>query len=342
MRAKLKSWNNDLPKLRESLETMASFSEIDVENEEEFDAAMALYVSLFPDPDERQDPEMIRKRLKDMAKIDTDPALQAKYGKSRFHVLVGRDAEGRVVAYSQFSTLPLSEELDQNIVYHQYVGFADEAFMQEHYGVEGGLRGGGHSYTINAAQRLLAALDAKNAGFENGTAGAILESEHIGQAKATDKRALYFTRLRLEIHNRMGAKAIMLEMEDDSLVSPHMQPRLDKDSDPVLLLMLFRPPTYDKSAIGTTEEMDLERAKAFFQAYFDNFRRVGFNEKDIAEAEAIVMEKFARAKKAVLVPPHKLPDITELAKADPDLMAQVKKKYGDPKAQAAAIKAVFA
>jgi len=60
MRAKLKSWNNDLPKLRESLETMASFSEIDVENEEEFDAAMALYVSLFPDPDERQDPESVK------------------------------------------------------------------------------------------------------------------------------------------------------------------------------------------------------------------------------------------------------------------------------------------
>ncbi|PJC36834.1 hypothetical protein CO046_03740 [Candidatus Peregrinibacteria bacterium CG_4_9_14_0_2_um_filter_53_11] len=331
----------DAAKLRESLTTMASFAEIDIENEREVDAAMALYESLFPNEDEREPREVIEGRLRDMAKIDTDPELQEKYGQSRFHALVAHDHKGRVVAYSQFSTMPLPEH-GENLSFYQYSGIASEEFMREHYGVEGGLRGGGHYYAIDAAKRLLASQDAKKAGFENGNAGAIFESEFIGQAEADDEEGLRFTQKRLEIHNRMGAKAIMLQMEDGSLVSPHMQPRLSAESNPILLLMLFRPPTYDKSAIGTTEEMDLGRAKAFVQAYFNNFRQEGFEESDIAEAEAIVMAKFARAKRAVLVAPNQLPDITELAKDDPDLMAQVKKDYIDPEAHAAAIKAAFA
>jgi hypothetical protein len=149
----------------------------------------------------------------------------------------------------------------------------------------------------------------------------------IGQAE--EDNDIKFTKKRLEIHNKVGAKALMLEMPDGSLVSPHLQPRLSKDVEPIQLLMLYRPSKYDEEDSKKTTELDIGMAKALMVSFINNFDTEGFAPEDVQEARDIIEAKFAKAKRAVLVPPSELPNVCELAKHDEFLMAQTKRTFGD-------------
>lgn len=296
--------------------------------------AQALYEYLFPNPDEAESwDDDILPRLQEMRELPNSPGLQEKYGKSRFHAVVGQK-EGATVAYTQFSTMPL--ENGQVVAFWQYGGVPDKKFMQERYSRDESYRQRDIGRALYALRHKIAADDAKEMGFEKGVAGTILEAEMIGQGDNPDD--IRYTKKRLDIHRKLGAKAIMLRMEDGSLETAHLQPRLSADSNPIQLTMMYRPLHYDKSKLGQEEPMDKSLAQALIMSYVDNFDREGFDPKDVAEARQILLEKFNRAKEAVLLPPEKLPTITELAKHDSLLRAQVERDYGSIEEQEALIK----
>jgi hypothetical protein len=306
------------------------------ETAEKFDPkdAQALYEYLFPNPDEAESWEDdILPRLQEMRDLPNSPGLKEKYGDSRFHAIVGQK-EGATVAYTQFSTMPL--ENGQVVAFWQYGGVPDEKFMQERYGKTESYRQRDVGRALYALRHKIAADDAKEMGFEKGVAGTILEAEMIGQGD--NPNDIRYTKKRLDIHRKLGAKAIMLRMEDGSLETAHLQPRLSADSNPIQLTMMYRPLHYDKSKINTEEPMDKSLAQSLIMSYIDNFIREGFDPKDVEEARQILLEKFSRAKEAVLLPPEKLPTITELARHDPLLRAQVERDYGSLEEHEALVK----
>ena len=291
--------------------------------------ARDLYRYLFPNRDEAEGwYSAIVPRLKEMMHVDGSAALQKKYGDSRFHAITAVSKDD-VVGYTQFSTMPL--EGGKVVVFWQYGGVADKAFMQKQYGRQENFREEGVGSAYYVFRHGIAAQDAEKMGYNNGVAGTILEAEFIGQAD--NESDMRFTKTRLHIHRQMGAKAIMLEMDDGSLLTAHMQPRLSPTSNPIMLHMCFRPLKYDEAEGKKTTVMDKGLARSLVMSYIDNFDREGFDKKDVQEARQILQERFARAKRVLLVPPENLPNICELARMDPLLKKQVETDYGSLKTQ---------
>lgn len=300
--------------------------------------ARDLYRYLFPNKDEAEGwYSAIVPRLKEMLHLDTSAGLQKKYGDSRFHAITAV-SRGDVVGYTQFSTMPL--EGGKVVVFWQYGGVADRAFMQKQYGRRENFRETGMGSAFYVFRHGIAAEDAEQMGYKNGVAGTILEAEFIGQAD--NESDIRFTKTRLHIHRQMGAKAIMLEMEDGSLVTAHMQPRLSPTSNPILLHMCFRPLRFSEEEGRKTTIMDKDLARSLVMSYIDNFDREGFGKKDVQEARQILQDRFAKATRALLMSPENLPNICELAKMDPLLMRQVENDYDSLGTQEARIKKALA
>lgn len=286
--------------------------------------ALQLYEYLFPDRDEREDPELIRERLSHMGKIATDEVLRSRYRESRFHVLAALDSASRVIGFAQFSVLPLAGNIG-TIAFMQYAGTADADFMRRAYGTDTDWRRRGVSSALLTKTEEIAA---KSGDF----LGTLLESEMIGQAST--EADIAFTKLRLRIHDRQGSKVIMLRMPGGALVSPHVQPRLSEQSLPIRLHLLFRP----SRGAGPVETALIRK---IVLAFIDNFRREGFAENDVREAEAKILKRFAAAEAAVLVEPDRLSDITELAQNDTLLKRQIEAAYGDVSAHARRIRSAL-
>ncbi len=311
----------------------------------EFDPkdARDLYRYLFPNRDEAEGwYSAIAPRLKEMARLDRDPELQEKYGDSRFHAITatskGKNSGSDVVGYTQFSTMPLDD--GSVVVFWQYGGVADKQFMKNQYDRNETFRQEGIGSAFYAFRHGIADADAKKMGYSQGVAGTILEAEFIGQADNEDD--MRFTKTRLHIHRQMGAKAMILEMEDGTWVTAHMQPRLSPTSNPILLHMCFRPLKYDESEGKKTTQMDKAQAKALVMSYIDNFNREGFDPKDVEDARKILLDRFARANKVLLVPPENLPNLVEMARMDPLLKKQVENDYGSLDEHEKRIKAALA
>jgi hypothetical protein len=300
--------------------------------------ARDLYRYLFPNRDEAEPwYAAIVTRIKKMARRDKDPEIAKEFGDSRFHAIVATSRKD-VVGYTQFSTMPLEDK--SVVVFWQYGGVADHEFMRTQYKRDETFRQEGIGSAFYAFRHGIAANDAKEMGYQNSVRGTILEAEFIGQAENPED--IRFTKTRLHIHRQMGAKAIMLEMEDGSLVTAHMQPRLSPTSNPILLHMCFRPLKYDESEGKKTTEMDKAQARALIMSYIDNFDREGFNPKDVQEARGILQQRFAKAKRVLLVPPENLPNLIELARMDPLLRKQVENDYGPLEAHEQKINAALA
>lgn len=331
----------ELGRLRHAAEVADSFFEMrSPTGKRQFrpNDARDLYRYLFPNRDEAEPWYVaIITRLREMIGLGSSRELQKKYGDSRFHAITAV-SKGDVVGYTQFSTMPL--EGGRVVVFWQYGGVADREFMQTQYGRQESFREEGIGSAFYVFRHGIAAQDAERMGYKNGVAGTILEAEFIGQAD--NESDMRFTKTRLHIHRQMGAKAIMLEMEDGSLLTAHMQPRLSPTSSPILLHMCFRPLRYDEAEGRKTTEMDKGLARSLIMSYIDNFDREGFDPNDVQEARQILQERFARAKRVLLVPPENLPNLCELARMDPLLRKQVERDYGSVEAQEARIKKAFA
>jgi hypothetical protein len=289
--------------------------------------ACALYTYLFPNEDEREPWGKITDRLAEMSALGASPALQAKHGDGRFHVVLAENA-GDIVGYSQFSTLPVGD--NEVVVYWQYGGIADRGFMASRYGRDEDFRVQGIGSAYYPIRHAVAAEVARETG-RSGVMGTIIESEFIGQAAEDD--AIKFTRQRLFIHNRSGMMAMMLDMGEGNLVTAHIQPRLSADTEPIMLHALFRPLSIEGLELGKIREINPELAYSLMMAFIDNFDREGFNRADVAEGRATVNSRFSAAKRVLLMPPDELPDIVDLAGNDPLLKAQVERDYGSVEAQ---------
>jgi hypothetical protein len=243
-----------------------------------------------------------------------------------FDVIVGRDKQGHVVTWHQFSTLPLKQQRE-TLSFLQYTTVADDAFMRQEHGEAFGLRQKG---ILTANYNVMAQVAEENGrvlNCEKGHRGTIFESEMKGQG--SDEESIRFTEKRLKIHGATGAKAIMLQMPDGSLVTPHMQPSLGEDAEAIKLLLMFRPAKYNADKLDQIDPMDIKDAYAAAMAFINNFDTEGFDAKDVQEARDEVEGLFKKAQKAVLYPPTQVPDVHTLAKSDPKLAEFLQRDYGD-------------
>jgi len=317
----------ELKRLNTAMEAVDAFYEMkSPAGKADFDPKEAwdLYRYLFPDKNEREPVGEIKERLDRMLKLVNSKELQRHYQDSRFHAITGV-SKGSVVAYTQFSTMPLGN--DQTVVFWQYGGTADDKYMAEKHGRQNEtFRELGVASAFYVFRHGIAEHDAEKMGRKGGCVGTILESEMKGMGP--DEESIRFTEKRLRIHNRMGAKIMMLEMEDGTLLNAHLQPRLTPTTQPIILHMMFRPKNYDSSKIGETEMMDKGMAEKLVMSFVDNFDVEGFDKKDVEFARTIMRERLANTKRVLLLPPEKVPNIIELAKMDPILMEQVVHDYG--------------
>jgi hypothetical protein len=255
--------------------------------------------------------------------------------KGCFDVILGRDSHGHVIAYHQFSTIPLEGD-DGAVGFMQYTGNSDDAFMRKEHGEAFGHRGHG-IYTMNIA--MMQQVGDENArehlSRPGGFKGYFLESEYKGQGESPED--IRYTETRLKVHGQTGAKAIMLKMPDGRLISPHYQPSLGEGAEAIKLLLLYRGAQYDAGKLNDVEDIDKKEAERLLMAFIGNFDTEGFDAADVDEGRQLMKKWFAEAESAVLVPPSQLPDVVEMAKQDPLLKELTERDYGDLDEQAAKI-----
>lgn len=299
---------------------------VDIEDPESvaFKESMKLYEYAFPNPDERESMELIAKRVKTMKEMP--PEIKERYGDRRFHAIAIMNKKNQAVGYAQFSVLPFGDDKNEVVVFGQYIAAADCDFMKERYGSYEHFRRKGLYSALGILAPLIAERDADKMGYKNGYVGAFGESEMVGQAEDPDD--IRFTEIRLNIHSVLGGKAIMLELENGGLINPHMCPKLSEDSNPIQLLMLYRPKDYLSQPSGDTVEMDKETVQKLEGALLDSLQADGFDSDSIEEARRIFENKMSIAKHALLMPVYEVPRMTDIAKNDPLLAKQIERDYG--------------
>jgi hypothetical protein len=278
------------------------------------DEAFQLYEHCFPNPDEREPVADIKDRLKRYdAGADADGA--------GFHATAFADKDGHVVGYAQGSTVPSTEGL---FYYWQYGCVADRDYMKETYGKDVNPRDHGVLNTIHGVNAATLEATAQKTGSP--ALGMMWESEPRGLGD--DASSIQFTDKRLAIHNRAGGRVLMGMTSDGGLVNLHLQPRLTADSEPIALHVMFRPLAYKEGDEEQRGSMPKAAAEAMMMGWVDNFRREGFDEKDVGEAEAEIKARFARCDQIVLLPAGEVPDAVTLAKTDTILEKQLLDMYG--------------
>lgn len=276
--------------------------------------AFALYEYLFPNPDEREPTSDIKARLKTY-----DSGTKEDGG--GFHALAIADKQGDVIGYTQGSTVPSDKGL---FFYWQYGGVADREFMKKTYGKDSNPREHGILNTIHGANAATLVAAAKQT--NQPALGMVWESEPRGLGD--DAASIKFTGTRLDVHNRAGGRVMMGMTAEGELVNIHYQPRLTEDSEPIALHMMYRGLSYEEGDEKKKGELPKADGESIMMAWIENFRREGFAEKDVAEAEAEIRARLARSTKIVLLPADQVPDAITLAKTDPIMEKQILDMYG--------------
>ncbi|MDO8553790.1 MAG: hypothetical protein Q7S22_03205 [Candidatus Micrarchaeota archaeon] len=294
-----------------------------------------LYGNSFPNPDERSPWSAMIGSVGDMNHIDHSAKLQAKYRHLRYHDVVA--LKGRAVAgFTSFATMPL--ESGKSVVYDLYTGVADRLFMLGTYGIDTEFRSRGIAHYFYVLRHGMAEEDGRKLGYSSEVAGTMLESEMIGQAN--DEQSIRNTRTRLQIHQRMGALVLMIDAGSDCWITPHLQPKLSDDSNPLLMHLLFRRLQADGVHLNHICEIDRELATSFLRAYIYSFEHQSTT-TEIDEMRSNTDSRLAAGKRFILVPPDKLPDMVTLASNDPLLREQIERDYGSFDGHARKVKQVL-
>ena len=288
---------------------------------------LRLYAHLFPNPNERESDRLIGARL------ENDGIADGKA--SCFDIIIGRDSSGAVISWHQFSTIPLDGE-SAAVAYMQYTGSAGEDFMRREYGRKESHHGHGiYTYNIALMQQIADARARKALRRSQGLKGYILETEISGQGNAAEE--IRYTAERLRIHERTGAKALMIRMKDGSLLSPHYQPSLGEGREATKLLLLFRPMKYDAMKIHESESFPKDEAERIVMAFIGNFETEGFDPRLVEEGRALIRRWFSSAESCMLVAPSQVPNVIEMSRTDDLLRKMTERDFGDLELHAAQI-----
>ncbi len=281
-----------------------------------------LYRHCFPNPDEQSPWSAMIGTVRDMNHIDRSLKLQRKYRFLRYHDVVA--LKGRaVVGFTSFATMSLAD--GRTVAYDLYTGVADRLFMLDTYGINRNFRSFGIAHSFYVLRHGIAEEDGKKLGYASEVAGTILESEMIGQGN--DEQSIRDTRTRLQIHQRMGALTLMIDAGSDCWITPHLQPRLSDDSNPLLMHLLFRQLQLDGVSTDQISEIDRDLATSLLRAYIYSFEHQS-TEAEIAEMLDNMNSRLTAGKRFILVPPDKLPDMVTLARNDPFLREQIERDHG--------------
>jgi hypothetical protein len=296
----------------------------------------ALYRYCFPEPDEQSPWSSMAGTFSDMARIDSgtegSDMLRKTYGMLRYRDVVALSGR-QVVGFTSFVTMPLDS--GNAVVYSLYSGTADQAFMITQYGRLDNFRGKGLASLFMLVKHGMAEEDARKLGYAGSVAGTMMDASFIGQADS--ETGIRETKTRLEINQRLGALALMLDAGSGCWVTPCFQPALSEHSNPILMHLLFRERQANPERLGGISEIDLGLARNLAAAYASTYAWQSTPD-EISEMDGFVDSRFAAAKRAILVPVEHLPDITALASADPMLRDQVERDYGQPGEHAKMIK----
>lgn len=285
----------------------------------------ALYEHCFPNPDEQSPWSEMKGTISDMARIDKavkgSAKLQKKYKALRYHDVVVL-SEKDVIGFTSFATIPLDSE--NTVVYGLYAGVADPAFMKKQYGGGRYLIGNDIISRLYVLAHGLAQEDAMKRVYAKNVAGTFMESEFIGQAN--DEQGIRETKARLRMHSSHGALTMMLDT-GNGLITPCVQPALSDDSNPLLMHLLFRERMINPDRLDRITEIDLRTAMNLMRSHAYSYEWQS-TESEIVQMHRTIDQRIGAAKRAILVPPRELPNIVELARMDPMLMAQVERDYG--------------
>lgn len=228
-----------------------------------------LYISMFPNSKERERTDLITSRLIE------------EFGGKRQHLapykIVGiLDHDGKAIGASHFSVLLLPNH-KYAIPYVQYIYVRKENRRQDMAEVL-------HALTLTIATADGAAHKGRTVPFE------LFETEPPGHGDNEEHRAI--ATQRAMIHTKAGAEALMLRrVEDDVLVSPHVQPGLEVGDLPVSLVWAIRP-----SPAWTNVDINVAELGAdLIAAYYQSLRDEGFPEANIRIAEEIVAKRCANS-----------------------------------------------
>ncbi len=296
----------------------------------------ALYRYCFPEPDEQSPWSSMKGTFSDMARIDSgtegSEELRKTYGMLRYRDVVALSGR-RVVGFTSFVTMPL--DTGNAVVYSLYSGMADQAFMITQYGSTDNFRGKGMASLFMLIKHGMAEEDARKLGYAGNVAGTMMDASFIGQADT--ETGIRETRTRLEVYQRLGALALMLDTGSDCWITPCFQPALSEYSNPILMHLLFRERQANPERLGGVSEIDLGLARNLAGAYASTYAWQS-TPAEISEMDGFIDTRFAAAKRAILVPVERLPNMATLASMDSVLKEQVERDYGPVDEHGARIK----
>lgn len=224
-----------------------------------------LYVSMFPRQPERERSDLIVDRLR-------KEFNGQRKGLAPYRIVGIRDHDGAAVGAAQFSVLLLPGG-KHAVPYLQYVYVRQQNRRQD------------MAEVLHTMILAVATADAATHG-DRDVPLTLFETEPAGHGEDETSRSV--ATQRTKIHMKGGAEAMMLRRRSDhKLISPHVQPGLEKDDPPLSLVWAIRP-----SPKRTEGGIDIaEIGPSLTAAYYQSIRDEGFPENNIQLAESIVAER---------------------------------------------------
>lgn len=220
-----------------------------------------LYTVSFPKRAERERTDLIITRLAQQYAGER-PNL------APYRIVGIRDSTGAAIGGAQFSVLPLPGSAFA-VPYLQYIYVRAANRKQD------------MSEVLHTLVLAVAAADA--AALGRTVPFTMFETEPPGHGE--DETARAYSKARVLIHGKTGGRALVLRRgKDGAILSPHVQPGLEKGDPPLCLMWVIRPAplmdvTVDAGTLGS----------GLVAAYYQSLRDEGFPEENIRVAEEMVM-----------------------------------------------------
>lgn len=228
-----------------------------------------LYVSMFPNPKERERSDLIASRLK-------DEFAGLRHHLAPYRIVGVRDHNGEAIGAAHFSVLLLPNH-NYAIPYIQYIYVRKQNRRQNIAEVL-------HAFALVIASADGATNGGRTVPFE------LFETEPPGHGDTEEHQTI--ATQRAMIHTKAGAIAVMLRRaEDNALISPHVQPGLELGDSPISLVWAIRP----SPAIKAIDIDIAELGADLIVAYYQSLRDEGFPEANIKLAEEIVAKRCANS-----------------------------------------------